>query len=108
MDAIDEQGTGDRQATPFRDADDGAPWFEATIPELGTLPASGQLSAIELTAAYLDRIGRLDPLRNSVLETNPDALASADARPEPTSGSMIDGGQRSNPAAKQPEWKEES
>src|SRR5689334_24016056 len=68
----------DHPQPPSRDVDDGAPWFEATIPELGALQASGHLSAVELTTAYLDRIQRLDPLLHSVLETNPDALAIAE------------------------------
>jgi hypothetical protein len=38
MGRIDEQATEDRQATPFRDADDDAPWFEATIPDGGKPP----------------------------------------------------------------------
>jgi len=42
MGRIDEQGTDDHQAMPFRDADDGAPWFEATIPELGALAVLGR------------------------------------------------------------------
>jgi hypothetical protein len=38
MGRIDDQAIDDRQATPFRDADDGAPWFEATIPDGGKPP----------------------------------------------------------------------
>ena len=76
MGPIDDRDRSDRHGA-FRDTDDGAPWFEAPIAELGALQASGRLSAVELTGAYLDRIGRLDPLLHSVLETNPDALAIA-------------------------------
>ena len=42
--------------------------------------ASGVLSSVELTEAYLDRIGRLDPLLHAVIETNPDALEIAARR----------------------------
>ena len=42
--------------------------------------ASGALSSVELTEAYLDRIGRLDPLLHAVIETNPDALEIAARR----------------------------
>jgi amidase len=57
--------------------DDGAPWFEASILELGALMASGGLSAHDLTAAYLARIDRLDPVLHAVIEINPEALAVA-------------------------------
>jgi len=76
MVAIDDHVTDDPRAQ-FRDADDGAPWFEATIPELSALQVCGEVSAVELTSAYLARIQRLDPLLHAVLETNPDALAIA-------------------------------
>ena len=42
--------------------------------------ASGALSSVELTEAYLDRIGRLDPLLHAVIETNPAALEIAARR----------------------------
>ncbi len=70
----------DGQLTPGRDADENAPWFEASIPELDGLMASGRLSSAELTDAYLRRIERLDPLLHSVIETNPDALEIAARR----------------------------
>ncbi len=66
--------------TPGTDADEGAPWFEASIPALGELMASGAMSAVELSEAYLRRIERIDPLLHSVLETNPDALTIAGRR----------------------------
>src|SRR6476469_9393804 len=62
------------------DADEGAPWFEASVPALGALMASGALNSVELTRAYLDRIGRLDPLLHAVIETNPAALEIAARR----------------------------
>ena len=49
---------------------------EATITDMGAAMASGELTAVELVARYLDRIGRLDragPSLNSVIEVNPDA-----------------------------------
>ncbi len=51
---------------------------EATIPELQTLLASGQLSSAGLTRKYLQRIGTLNPLLHAVIETNPDALRIAE------------------------------
>ena len=70
----------DGQLTPGRDADEDAPWFEASIAGLEAQMAAGRLSSAELTAAYLQRIERVDPLLNSVIETNPDALAIAARR----------------------------
>ena len=51
---------------------------EMTIAELQTAMQSGRMSAREVTQKYLDRIREIDPKLNSVLETNPDALAIAD------------------------------
>ena len=55
----------------------GEPWIEASIPELQSLLASGQLTSRELTLGYLRRIGSLNPLLGAVIETNPNALAIA-------------------------------
>lgn len=66
--------------TPGRDADEDAPWFEASIPELEAQMASRRLSSADLTEAYLRRIERLDPLLHSVIETNPEALEIAARR----------------------------
>ena len=41
---------------PWRDPDEGAPWFEASVADLGTRMAAGELSCRELTDAYLRRI----------------------------------------------------
>src|SRR5262245_43805140 len=57
--------------------DEEAPWFEATIPQLQDLMASGKLTSRELTLAYLHRIDRLNPLLNAVIETNPNAVSIA-------------------------------
>ena len=54
--------------------DESAPWFEATIPQLQALMGSGALTSRALTLAYLQRIGRLNPLLNAVIETNPSAV----------------------------------
>ena len=62
-------------ATPFE-------WQEATIEQLQAAMASGQLSALELTRGYLDRIATIDhagPQLNAIIETNPDAEAIAAA-----------------------------
>ncbi len=53
---------------------------EATIDELQRAMASGKETAQSLTRKYLDRIDEIDkhgPAINSVIETNPDALAIA-------------------------------
>jgi amidase len=52
---------------------------EATIADLGAHMASGELTARSLAEAYLERIGTMDDALRSVIETNPDALAIADA-----------------------------
>lgn len=68
------------RAAPFKGPDESAPWFERTIPELGELMASGQLSSRELTQAYLGRIARLNPMLGAVIETSPDAIGDAAQR----------------------------
>ncbi|MCK5879121.1 MAG: amidase [Holophagae bacterium] len=55
-------------------------WKEATAEQLQMAMTSGELTAVSLLVAYLDRIQRLDkqgPLVNSVLELNPDAMEIA-------------------------------
>ena len=55
---------------------------EATIEDLQNRMGAGQLTAHQLTLAYLERIAQIDragPKLNSVIELNPDALALADA-----------------------------
>ena len=42
--------------------------------------ASGEMTAVGLTEAYLGRIDRLDPILHAVIETNPDALEIAARR----------------------------
>ncbi|HEX5402412.1 MAG TPA: amidase [Pseudonocardiaceae bacterium] len=49
----------------------------ATIPELNRLLASGELTSVDLTAAYLERIRTVDPLLRSVLFVDPTALIQA-------------------------------
>ncbi|HYU29154.1 MAG TPA: hypothetical protein VEK83_09020, partial [Gemmatimonadales bacterium] len=54
---------------------------ETTIAQLQDGMKAGRLSARGVTQAYLDRIAALDrqgPMLRAVLETNPDALATAD------------------------------
>jgi amidase len=53
---------------------------EATISQLQARMAAGRLNSAELTQAYLDRIDAVDhhgPRLNSVIETNPEAVAIA-------------------------------
>ena len=66
-----------------RDFKDDFRWLESTIPEFQRAMASGKLTAVSLTKAYLRRIAELDrkgPEIHSVLELNPDALAIARER----------------------------
>jgi amidase len=71
-------------ATPSRSSAAAPPAFafeEATIADLQKQMTSGALSARALTQVYLERIEALDrkgPALRSVIETNPDALASAE------------------------------
>jgi amidase len=53
------------------------PFIEATIPQLQAMMASGQLTSKELVQGYLRRIGSLNSLLNSVIETNPNAVSIA-------------------------------
>jgi amidase len=61
-------------------ADAGQPFAleEVTLEELQRRMQSGQETAGSLTEKYLERIRVLDPALHAVLETNPDARASAD------------------------------
>jgi len=52
---------------------------EFTVAQLQEAMQSGKLSARDITQKYLDRIQAVDKKINSVIETNPDALAIADA-----------------------------
>ena len=52
---------------------------EVTIPQLQAKMKASELTARKLTEMYLARIAQIDTLTRSVLETNPDALAIADA-----------------------------
>jgi amidase len=61
-------------------ADEDEPWFEASIPELQALMASGELTSRELTMAYLARIAALNPTLHAVIETNPQAIGIAAQR----------------------------
>ncbi len=52
---------------------------EATVADLQGRMATGALTARALAEAYLERIGTVDPVLRSVIETNPRALEIADA-----------------------------
>jgi len=62
-----------------------------TIPELQQRMDAGELTAVELTQTYLDRIDDVDEDLGAVLSVNPDALDDAAASDEARSG----GGARS-------------
>jgi amidase len=55
----------------------GFQFLEATIPQLQSAMASGQLTSVQLTTNYLNQIATFNPLLHAVIETNPDALAIA-------------------------------
>jgi amidase len=55
----------------------GFDFIEATIPELQAAMASGQLTSKDLVKGYLRRIGSLNSLLHSVIETNPNAVSIA-------------------------------
>jgi len=61
----------------MRYSGDGAPWIEATIPQLQAMMNSGQLTSRELVQAYLARIDSLNPLLHAVIETNSQAVSIA-------------------------------
>ncbi|MBK5331269.1 MAG: hypothetical protein JJD93_04825 [Ilumatobacteraceae bacterium] len=56
------------------------PFVEADVKELQRLMRRGKLSSRELTEGYLDRIGRLNPTLNAIIETNPEAVKIAKRR----------------------------
>jgi amidase len=65
---------------PDDDSQHKFPFSEATVAQLQSEMAQGELTSEQLTAAYLRRILELDqggPGVNSVIELNPDALAMA-------------------------------
>src|SRR5262249_24721826 len=52
-------------------------FVEKTIPQLQAAMTAGQLTAHDLVQGYLNRIQQLNPTLNAVIETNPNAVASA-------------------------------
>jgi amidase len=62
------------------ETDDDFPFLEASVAQLQAQMASGRLTSVQLTRAYIERIQKLDssgPGVNSVIELNPDALTIA-------------------------------
>src|SRR5215831_3472150 len=55
----------------------GFDFVEKSIPELQAAMASGELTSKDLAKGYLRRIGSLNSLLNSVIETNPNAVSIA-------------------------------
>src|SRR6266568_1911616 len=55
----------------------GFDFVEKSILELQDAMASGQLTSRQLTQDYIRRIQSLNPLLNSVIEVNPNAIAIA-------------------------------
>jgi amidase len=63
-----------------RAEDDDFPFLEATVAQLQARMASGELTSVQLTRAYIERIHKLDSSANgvnSIMEINPDAIAMA-------------------------------
>jgi amidase len=63
-----------------RAEEDDFPFLEATVAQLQAQMASGHLTSVQLTRAYIERIHKLDSSANgvnAVIELNPDALAMA-------------------------------
>jgi amidase len=58
----------------------GGSWVDATIPQLQAMMTAGKLTSRELTQGYLARIASLNPLLHAVIETNPQAVATAAQR----------------------------
>ena len=57
-------------------------WPAKTLPEIAAALAAGEITSVELTQAYLNRIAAIDtagPRLQSILFVNPDALAQAAA-----------------------------
>src|SRR5262245_17182265 len=58
----------------------GFDFVEKSILELQAAMASGQLTSRELTQGYLQRIAQLNPLLRAIIETNPNAIQTANQR----------------------------
>lgn len=70
-------GTGPAAWGTSGPAIEDGPWIEASIADLQRLMATRELTSGELTQAYLRRIGDVDQVLHSVIETNPLALFTA-------------------------------
>src|SRR5215212_51835 len=69
-------------ATPTETTVAGIDVDATTIPELQTLMKFDQLSSVQLTNFYLQRISDLNPTLNAVITISPTALADAQAADE--------------------------
>ena len=77
--------TASRASSPAADTTAPFRWEEASFAELQEAMEAGELTALSLTRAYMERIRTLDwdgPKVNSVIELNPDAEAIAQALDE--------------------------
>ena len=75
-------GPKSQEATVAAPSYEATGWTAKTLPELADALAAGQVTSVDLTNAYLDRIASLDrsgPHLQAVLATNPDAPADAAA-----------------------------
>src|SRR5262249_59047578 len=77
--ALAGRGGGGAGAATGQDAGGAAGRDEAPLDALQGRMASGEEPSHSITQKYLDRIAQRDGRLRSVLETNPDALAQADA-----------------------------
>src|SRR5918995_2089864 len=88
-----QRGSGQPSGTPFALQAPSPELETATVADLRAALDSRRLSVRELTEAYLARIEAIDrngPKLNSIMETNPDVLAIADA----LDAELRDGGPR--------------
>jgi len=76
---VSPAGANAAPATPSANDMTGAQLDAATIPDLQFRMATGRLTSVQLTEAYLDRIHAVDPKIHSVLFLDPTALSQARA-----------------------------
>lgn len=74
-----------------REQDSAFPFAEHTVRQFQQAMETGELTAETLTAAYLQRIAKVDPLLHSLIEINPQALEIARERDQERRSGLIRG-----------------
>ena len=77
------------------------PFVEMSITQLQAAMAAGQLSAKDLVQGYLNRIQQLGPTLNAVIETNTNAIATANSLDRERKAGQVRGPLHWNSAAGQ-------